>query len=158
MLIPNPANGKNLSNPFISKKYNNAIDFVERLSLPVMLTNCSTKALIDGAYYGVIQTLDKKSVALLDLPSGYCCSRFKDIQGNDIVEFNNLITKNAFLIRLQKAYKRYKTKIEKVVQKVNDEYLENNEGIYINPPTHESIKYLKNKINEEQTLWFKKIK
>ena len=72
--------------------------------------------------------------------------------------FNNLITKNAFLIRLQKAYKRYKTKIEKVVQKVNDEYLENNEGIYINPPTHESIKYLKNKINEEQTLWFKKIK
>ena len=72
--------------------------------------------------------------------------------------FNNLITKNAFLIRLQKAYKRYKTKIEKVVQKVNDEYLENNEGTYINPPTHESIKYLKNKIIEEQTLWFKKIK
>src|SRR5574344_2425252 len=32
VLIPNPANGKNLSNPFISKKYNNAIDFVERLS------------------------------------------------------------------------------------------------------------------------------
>ena len=88
VLIPNPANGKNLSNPFISKKYNNAIDFVERLSLPVMLTNCSTKALIDGAYYGIIQTLDKKSFALLDLPSGYCCSRFKDIQGNDIVEFN----------------------------------------------------------------------
>ena len=72
--------------------------------------------------------------------------------------FNNLITKNTFLIRLQKAYNRYKTKIEKVVQKVNDEYLENNEGTYINPPTHKLIKYLKNKINEEQTLWFKKIK
>lgn len=88
LLIPNPANGKNLSNPFILKKYNNAIDFIERLSLPTMLTNCSIKALVDGAYYGVIQTLDKKSFALLDLPSEYCCSRFKDVQGNDIVEFD----------------------------------------------------------------------
>ena len=70
--------------------------------------------------------------------------------------FNNLITKKVFLIRLQKAYNRYKTKIEKVVQKVNDEYLKNNEGTYINPPTHALIKYLKNKINEEQTLWFHK--
>jgi len=69
--------------------------------------------------------------------------------------FNNLIAKNAFLIRLQKAYNRYKTKIEKVVQKVNDEYLENNEGSYIDPPSHASIKYLQNKINEEKTLWYK---
>ena len=39
LLIPNPATGKKLSDPFISKKYNNAMDFVERLSLPTMLTN-----------------------------------------------------------------------------------------------------------------------
>lgn len=88
LLIPNPATGKTLSNPFISKKYNNAMDFVERLSLPIMLTNCSINALIDGCYYGVIQTLDKKNFALLDLPGGYCCSRFKDVQGNDIIEFD----------------------------------------------------------------------
>lgn len=88
LLIPNPATGKKLSNPFISKKYNNAMDFVERLSLPTMLTNCSLNALVDGSYYGVIQTLDKNNFALLDLPGKYCCSRFKDIKGNDIIEFN----------------------------------------------------------------------
>lgn len=88
LLIPNPATGKKLSDPFISKKYNNAMDFVERLSLPTMLTNCSINALIDGSYYGVIQTLDKSNFALLDLPGEYCCSRFKDIKGNDIIEFD----------------------------------------------------------------------
>lgn len=88
MLIPNPATGKSLSNISISKRYNNAMDFVENLSLPTMLTNCTLRALIDGSYYGVIQTLDKKNFALLDLPSSYCCSRFKDIQGNDIIEFD----------------------------------------------------------------------
>ena len=69
--------------------------------------------------------------------------------------FNNLISKHAFLIILQKSYNRYKTKIEKVVQKVIDEYLKDNEGSYVNPPSHASIKYLKNKINEEKTLWYK---
>lgn len=88
LLIPNPATGKKLSDIHIQKKYNNAMDFVERLSLPTMLTNCTLKALIYGSYYGVIQTLDKKNFALLDLPSEYCCSRFRDIQGNDIIEFD----------------------------------------------------------------------
>ena len=36
LLIPNPATGKTLSNPKNSKKYNNAMDFVERLSLPTI--------------------------------------------------------------------------------------------------------------------------
>lgn len=88
VLIPNPAPGKHLSELSIAKRYNNAMNFVEMLSLPTMLTNCTLKALIYGSYYGVIQTLDKKNFALLDLPSEYCCSRFRDIQGNDIIEFD----------------------------------------------------------------------
>ena len=87
LLIPNPSAGKKLSNPFIAKKYNNAIDFLEKLSLPNLLTNCSINALINGAYYGV-KIVNKKDFALLDLPSQYCCSRFKDIKGNDIIEFD----------------------------------------------------------------------
>lgn len=96
LLIPNPSAGKKLSDIFIQKKYNNAIDFIERMSLPDLLTNCALRALIDGSYYGVIQTLDKNNFALLDLPSGYCCSRFKDIKGNDIIEFNVLYFNTIF--------------------------------------------------------------
>lgn len=88
VLIPNLAIGQNFSNNFIQKRYNNAINFIENMSLQNLLTNCAIRALIDGAYYGIVQTLDKNHFVLLDLPSGYCCSRFKDILGNDIIEFD----------------------------------------------------------------------
>ena len=88
MLIPNPSYGKKLSAEHIQKRYFNALDFVERMSLPSFLTNCALRAMVDGSYYGVIQKLDKKTFSVLDLPSGYCCSRFKDTDGNDIIEFD----------------------------------------------------------------------
>lgn len=118
----------------------------------------------DAMVHGLYNTLkDSPSGADIDVFETEEYEYLKDIKKSienidkfNETLFNNLITKKAFLIRLQKAYNRYKTKIEKVVQKVNDEYLENNEGSYINPPTHKSIKYLKNKINEEKTLWFDK--
>ena len=88
MLIPNPSYGKKLSTEHIQKRYYNAVDFIERMSLPSFFTNCALRAMIDGSYYGIIQKLDKKTFAVLDLPSGYCCSRFKDTEGNDIIEFD----------------------------------------------------------------------
>jgi hypothetical protein len=56
--------------------------------LPEVLTRITIKALIDGCYYGVINTLTKDKFVMFDLPSRYCRSRFKDFDGNDIVEFN----------------------------------------------------------------------
>ena len=88
LLIPNPSFGKSLSASHIQKRYFSAMDYVEELSLPDLLTNCSIRALIDGSYYGVIQQLNKNELSLLDLPTGYCRSNFKDIHGNDILEFD----------------------------------------------------------------------
>ena len=88
LLIPNPSNGKNLSTSHIQKRYYNALDFVERMQLPVLLTNIAQRALVDGSYYGLKVETDKNSFQLIDLPSGYACSRFKDIYGNDILEFD----------------------------------------------------------------------
>ena len=51
LLIPNPGFGKKLSTPHIEKRYYNALDFVERMSLPILLTNCAVRALVDGSYY-----------------------------------------------------------------------------------------------------------
>ena len=88
ILIPNPAIGQNLSTPSIAKRYYGAVNFVEKMHLPQLLTHCSLNALIYGSYFGVIQTINKNEFVLLDLPSTYCYSRLKDVQGNDIIEFD----------------------------------------------------------------------
>jgi hypothetical protein len=88
LLIPNPSTGKNLSTSHIQKRYYNALDYVERMQLPVLLTNIAQRALVDGSYFGLKVEGDKNTFQLIDLPSGYACSRFKDIYGNDVVEFD----------------------------------------------------------------------
>ena len=88
LLIPNPSFGKNLSTSHIQKRYFNAVDFVDRINLPVILTNCAQRALVDGCYYGILQDVNKTGLVILDLPSNWCCTRFKDALGNDIIEFD----------------------------------------------------------------------
>ena len=88
VLVPNPAPGKKLISPKIQKRYSSAIDYVEKMNLSNFLTNCAQRALVDGGYYGIIQEVDKTVFSVLDLPSGYACSRYKDSMGNDIVEFS----------------------------------------------------------------------
>lgn len=88
ILIPNPAFGKSLSESFIQKKYNNAINFVDSIQLPRLCTDIATKALRDGCYYGIIQGINNTSVSILDLPVFYCRTRFKDKYGADLIEFN----------------------------------------------------------------------
>lgn len=111
VLIPNPSFGKDLSTNHIQKRYFNAVDFVESLNLPILLSNFALRAIVDGCYYGLIQEVDKKGVTILDLPSGWCCTRFKDTLGNDIIEFdlsyfNSIIDKEERKIAL-KAYPRF---------------------------------------------------
>lgn len=88
LLIPNPGFGKKLSTPHIAKRYHNSLDFLDKLNLQEVLTRITIKALVDGCYYGVINTLTKDEFVMFDLPTKYCRSRFKDFHGNDIVEFD----------------------------------------------------------------------
>ena len=88
LLIPNPKFGKKLSTSHINKRYYGALDFVENMSLQLFLTECAQRALVDGCYFGVRVDTDKDSFSVIDLPSGYARSRFKDIEGNDLVEFD----------------------------------------------------------------------
>lgn len=88
LLIPNPSFGKSLSTPHIEKRYYMAMDYVEKMSIPTLLTNCALKALVDGTYYGVIAQIDRNTFSVLDLPSQYCSSNYKDLHGNDLIEFD----------------------------------------------------------------------
>ena len=88
LLIPNPSFGHSLSESYIVKKYNSAVGFLDKAQLPELFTNMATVALRDGCYYGIIQTLNKDTVSLIDLPVYYCQTRFKDLSGNDLIEFD----------------------------------------------------------------------
>lgn len=88
LLIPNPSFGKQLSSPHISKRYYSALDYVDKMNLVELMTRMSVRALVDGTYYGIIQTLTKNDFVLFDLPTAYCRSRYVDLDGNDIIEFD----------------------------------------------------------------------
>ena len=94
------------------------MDLVETMNLPLWLTNCAKRALVDGCYYGVRIDVGKNEFAVLDLPAQYCRSRFKDAFGNDLIEFDlsyfNTITGKdrdaalkAYPKEIVSAYKRY---------------------------------------------------
>ena len=88
ILIPNPTAGNELSTKKKKKRYNNALDYLDKIGLPELLTRISMRALIDGCYYGVLQNVSKNDFVILDLPTEYCRSNFRDFHGNDIIEFN----------------------------------------------------------------------
>ena len=88
LLIPNPAIGKKLSTPHISKRYYSALEYVDKMNLAEIMTRMSIRVLIDGTYYGVIQTLTKDRFTLFDLPTQYCRSCYMDTNGEEVVEFN----------------------------------------------------------------------
>lgn len=88
MLIPHPSFGKKLSTSFIQKRYFSALEYLDSLHLPELLTRISLNALIYGCYYGLIDVMDKSGFKVIDLPATYCRSKFRDLLGNDIVEFN----------------------------------------------------------------------
>ena len=88
LLIPNPTAGKNLSTSHIQKRYFQAMDYVDKINLPTVLVEWAQKALTDGCFYGVVSKADKNHFAVLSLPSAYCQTRFKDLSGNDLIEFD----------------------------------------------------------------------
>ena len=88
LVIPNSDKVNSLSKKNIEKRYIQGIDYVENMKLPDLCVNFSWRALVDGAYYGVIVNMDKENFSVMDLPFAYCRSRYKDLEGNDVLEFN----------------------------------------------------------------------
>lgn len=88
LLIPNPTAGKNLSTSHIQKRYFQAMDYVDKMNLQTVFVDWAQKILVDGCFYGVISKVDKLHFAVLALPVGYCQTRFKDVAGNDLIEFD----------------------------------------------------------------------
>lgn len=88
LLIPNPIYGQSLQQAHNSKAYYLALDYLDQMDIPSFATRAAMRVLIDGSYYGMIQSKGKQSFSVLDLPFNYCRSQFRDKNGRDIVEFN----------------------------------------------------------------------
>ena len=88
ILVPSPAYGKNLSEDYIRKRYEKAINFADSVGITNLMFEWALIALRDGCFYGVIQHVDDETLSILNLPAKYCASRFKDIYGNDVIEFD----------------------------------------------------------------------
>lgn len=87
-MTPQMSPGKSVQDSALSKKYYAALSYVEKMRLPIWLTNCAQRALVDGAYFGVVVSANRDSFTVLDLPSGWATSNYKDIYGNDLIEFD----------------------------------------------------------------------
>jgi len=87
ILIPKMGYNSKIKNKANNKKYYLASRFCDENNFSSLFINCSLKVLIDGRYYGFI-TLDKNTFHLVDLPYRYCRTRYTDLEGNDLIEFN----------------------------------------------------------------------
>lgn len=88
IVIPHPSFGKKLSTPHIQKRYFNAVAYINKIQTQKRFPQIVKSALVNGCYYGVIKDATKKDFNLIDLPIDYCRSRFKNIDGTDMIEFN----------------------------------------------------------------------
>ena len=108
LLIPRVAAGKKMTSKNLQNRYYKALDYLDEINPQIFYNKIFTKALTDGTYYGVIQSLNKQEFILLDLPAGFCRSRFKDMFGRDIIEFDvsyfNSFTDEDILSKVLAAY------------------------------------------------------
>lgn len=88
ILIPHTSGKKELSDESVQKRYYKALDFIEKLNIPILCENFAERVIRDGCYYGIIQSVNQDKISIIDLPSTYCRTNFKDSLGNDLLEFN----------------------------------------------------------------------
>lgn len=88
ILIPELGLNNSLSAKANKNRYYKAMDFINDFSVETFCVECAQKALMNGAYYGIIYKNSEGAYVIIDLPSGYACSQFTDTQGKDVVEFD----------------------------------------------------------------------
>ena len=88
LLVPNTTFGSSLSDSAVKKRYKLSIDYIEDMHLQKFFGEVSVAALVNGAYFGVVNEISQKKFNIIELPQKYCTSRYKDLNGKDIIEFD----------------------------------------------------------------------
>lgn len=72
----------------VEKNYYEVMDFCENHYLSDLCYDFARSVLVNGSYAGVITILNRKDFAVVQIPYPYYRSKFKDVYGRDVVEFN----------------------------------------------------------------------
>ena len=80
-------NGSKIEEETNFKNYNKVLDFVHDLNLKMLSKHIAIRILAEGSYYGVLREFPDGRVAVQDLPSNFCRTRFKNQDEIDVVEF-----------------------------------------------------------------------
>lgn len=116
IMIPKVKPGQSINSGKTKKRYYDAINFCDYANFKDTFTHCSLRAVVEGCYYGIVQTVNKTKLVLMDLPANYCRTRYKDLEGNDIVELD-LSYFNTFSLESEK-----KACLKTFPSEVNREY------------------------------------
>lgn len=121
LLIPTPRFDTNLSKKKLQSRFYKALEFVDNLNIPVLAADIYLKVLRDGAYYAVKKYTNEKDFIFLELPSLFCSSKYKNLQGKDVIDFDlkyfdsitdtktrNILLTKAYPKIFLKAYNQYK--------------------------------------------------
>ena len=104
------------------KNYNKALDFIHDLNLKNLSKHIAIRVLSEGSYYGILRDFPDGKIAVQDLPSNFCRTRFKNQDDIDVVEFkvtyfdtiNDKAVRNEVLKTFPKefrlGYNRYKNR------------------------------------------------
>lgn len=87
LIIPHIKEDKEVNKEKVMKKYYNCLEFYNKLNFEKLCQIFTLKTLVEGAYYGLFRE-SPNGATLQDLPFEYSRSRFKTIEGVDIVEIN----------------------------------------------------------------------
>lgn len=88
LLAPIAGDGRSMKDRILMNKYNDALNFLDKINIRKWGVKFSTAILRDGVYYGLITGETRDSINIIDLPPRYCRNKYTDPQGNDILEFN----------------------------------------------------------------------
>lgn len=87
LIIPHMLGDNKIEEDKNFKNYNKVLDFVHDLNLKILSKHIAIRILAEGSYYGVLREFPDGKIAVQDLPSNYCRTRFKNQDELDIVEF-----------------------------------------------------------------------
>ena len=120
VMIPKVKAGQSITSGKTKKRYYDAINFCDCVNFRDIFTHCTLRAVVEGCYYGIVQTLNKTKLVLMDLPPNYCRTRYKNLEGNDIVELD-LSYFNTFALDSERnaCLKNYPPEVKREYQKFN---------------------------------------
>lgn len=89
VIIPHMSgNQKSITENKYKKKYFDSLEFFNKLNFEKLCQNFTLKTMVEGAYYGILRDYGAKGIGIQDLPFDYCRTRFKTLDGVDVIELN----------------------------------------------------------------------